>query len=222
MKTIDDFRDPNFSWLLNSHPSDVVFDGETYRTLEHAFQAAKTDDQDDRTKIRFADSARKARQIGRRMSIHQNWDAERVNVMRQLLESKFQAPDLRQKLLATKSAKLESGGHKFWGLVKGQGDNLLGKLLMELRASILQKNSEALDEACRDYLASCHWERDTNGDGLFGECWTPPWDADCQYLLIEAVSEQRKQVVLPDLDDDDLDSEDDDLDSDDVDVSYYI
>jgi len=201
MKTIDDFRDPNYSFLMNSYPGDVNFDGQKYRTLEHAYQAAKTDDQDDRVKIRFAPSARRAKQIGRKITIRPTWDAERINVMRTLVNDKFEDPELREKLLATKDAQLVSGGDKFWGKSHGQGDNHLGRLLMELRTSILQENSEALDEACRDYLRSCCWARDTSGDGLFGECWAPPWDADCQYLLIEAVSEQRKQVALPNLDD---------------------
>ena len=216
MKTIDDFRDPNYSFLINSHPVDVEFDGQSYRTLEHAFQAAKTDDEDDRVKIRFAPSARKAKQIGRKISLRSNWDNERVDVMRALLAKKFETPELRAKLLATKDAKLESGGDRFWGLVQGQGDNHLGKLLMALRTAIVQENSETLDEACRDYLKACSWARDTSGDGLFGECWTPPWDEDCQYLLIEAVNEQRKLVTLTNPVDDD-----DDDDAVDVDVAYY-
>lgn len=192
MKAIDDFRDPKYSFLMNSHPGDVELEGQDYRTLEHAFQAAKTDDHDDRVKIKFATSARKAKQIGRKIQIRPNWDNERVDVMRDLLKKKFDDVELRYKLLATKDAQLQSGGDKFWGLVHGQGENHLGKLLMELRASIVHENSTALDGACRDYLEACGWARDPGGDGMFGECWTPAWDEDCQYSLLDAVVEQRK------------------------------
>ncbi|TRO54538.1 NADAR family protein [Candidatus Bathyarchaeota archaeon] len=210
MKAIDDFRDPNYSFLMNSHPSDVELDGQYYRTLEHAFQAAKTDDHDDRVKIKFAPSARKAKQIGRKIPIRPNWDNERVDVMRDLLKKKFEDEDLRCKLLATKDAQLISGGDKFWGMVQGQGENHLGKLLMDLRASIIQENSTTLDRACRDYLEACGWARDAGGDGMFGECWTPPWDEDCQYSLMDAVSEQRKLAMdSADSDDDDEDDIDD-------------
>ena len=210
MNTIDNFRDPQYSFLMNSYPVDVAFDGDTYRTLEHAFQAAKTDNPLTRKQIKDAPSARKARQMGRSIAIRPTWDSERLDVMRQLLADKFDDPELREKLLATGNAELVSGGHQFWGVHHGSGQNQLGKLLMEVRSAILEQNAKDLDDNLRLYLKSCHWKRDTSGDGLFGECWTPPWDEDCQYQLLDAVIEQRSKVTLhDDSDSDDVDDFDD-------------
>lgn len=44
--------------------------------------------------------------------------------------------DLAQKLIATGNAYLEEGnqwGDKFWGTVNGNGENMLGKILMKER-----------------------------------------------------------------------------------------
>jgi ribA/ribD-fused uncharacterized protein len=197
MKTIDNFRDPDYTFLMNSYPVDVVFAGETYSTLEHAFQAAKSDDLYDRDNIRLATSARRAKKIGRSVVLRTGWDDERVGVMKELLLYKFGDPELRGQLLATKDTKLVAGGDSFWGEVHGQGTNHLGNLLMEVREEILQNNSESFDGACRDYLTACYWTADTD---LFGECWTPPWENDSQYLLMDAVNVQRDHVVSNDID----------------------
>lgn len=197
MKTIDNFRDPDYTFLMNSYPVDVEFDGTTYSTLEHAFQAAKTDDAYNRAKIKLTTSARKAKKIGRSVTLRAGWDDERVGVMKELLTAKFKDAELCKLLLATKDAKLVAGGDPFWGETHGQGENHLGNLLMEVRAEILLSNSESFDNACRDYLTACYW---TSSTDLFGECWTPPWEDDSQHLLMDAVSLQRDHVLPNEVD----------------------
>jgi hypothetical protein len=61
--------------------------------------------------------------------------------MRQVLRAKFdQHPDLREILLGTGQARLVEAGtvnnavNRLWGEVKGVGRNMLGIILMELRA----------------------------------------------------------------------------------------
>ena len=56
--------------------------------------------------------------------------------MLSLIRGKFQWPDLQVKLLATGDAYLEEGntwGDRIWGTVDGQGENRLGKILMQVR-----------------------------------------------------------------------------------------
>ena len=191
MKTIDNFRDKKYTFLMNSYVVDIEFEGQFYKTLEHAFQAAKTDDKDSRATIMLAASAKDAKIIGRGMKIRSNWDDERINVMRDLLRKKFEHPELQSKLIATKDFTLISGGDVFWGKVFGKGDNHLGQLLMELRKVIIEQNNEIFDDNCRQYLTSCGWSRDLSGDIFFNECWVPPFDYNCQYSLMDAVNKER-------------------------------
>jgi hypothetical protein len=66
-----------------------------------------------------------------------DWDEVKIEVMRDVLVSKFQHnSELRQKLIDTGDAYLEEGnwwGDTFWGVCKGKGQNKLGLLLIQLR-----------------------------------------------------------------------------------------
>jgi hypothetical protein len=124
------------AFLSNFWSCPVYFDEEVYGSAEAAFQAAKTDDLKWRERIRHADTPVEAKQLGRQAPLRPDWEKTRVDIMRQILVSKFSNEPLRQKLLATAPAFLEEGntwGDRFWGTVDGIGINMLGKLLMELR-----------------------------------------------------------------------------------------
>lgn len=57
--------------------------------------------------------------------------------MRILVEDKFRHYGMRVALVGTGDAMLVEGntwGDKFWGVCRGEGENQLGKLLMERRA----------------------------------------------------------------------------------------
>lgn len=139
---ITNFHGPHF-FLSNFCPSPIELDGETYPTVEHAFQALKTSDADDRRAIREAETAARAKQLGRRVNLRADWERVKFGLMADLLRQKFADPDLRASLLATGEADLIEGntwGDKVWGCVqvKGKwiGQNNLGKLLMQVRAEL--------------------------------------------------------------------------------------
>jgi len=99
---------------------------------------------DIRDKIRNAHSHGMAKKIARRQPkqyMRENWDEIKLSVMKKGLQGKFhQNISLAQQLLLTAPAVLEEGnnwGDTFWDidLKTGKGDNILGKLLMELRLS---------------------------------------------------------------------------------------
>lgn len=135
-----------YRFLSNFYPSPLEWEGVTYPSVEHAFQALKTDDPDWRRRIKTADTPGAAKRLGRQCPKRVTWDKERVKVMGILVHCKFrQNPDLEKKLLATGDAELEEGntwGDKFWGvdLKSGVGENKLGKLLMLLRIVIQEAN----------------------------------------------------------------------------------
>lgn len=144
---IDKFEG-EYAFLSNFYPTTIKWEGETYPTLEHAFQAAKTYDSQERQSLRQAHSPGKAKQLGRQVTLRPDWEKVKTDIMRTLLLQKFQIPTLRTSLLATGNAQLIEGNNwhdKFWGACFcakcGGGKNVLGKLLMEVRA-ILQRQEK--------------------------------------------------------------------------------
>jgi ribA/ribD-fused uncharacterized protein len=127
------------SFLSNFYPCLIEFDGDIYPTLEHAYQAAKTHDPDERRKIREEERTGKAKQMGQRVTIREDWEQIKVKVMRELLKKKFENPQLRKLLLDTYPHDLIEGNNwrdTFWGVYKGQGKNMLGILLMQVRTEL--------------------------------------------------------------------------------------
>lgn len=136
MKKIDSFAG-EYRFLSNFAPSIIEVDGLEYPTVEHAFQALKTENPTEREIVRTARTPGQAKKLGRRVTLRPDWDTARVGVMKMLLEKKFADKVLRAELLATGDAELVEGNYwndRFWGVCRGRGENWLGKLLMEIRA----------------------------------------------------------------------------------------
>lgn len=134
-----------YDFLSNFYPSPIFYDGITYPTNEHFFQAMKTLDQEERKKIAAADTPGKAKRMGRSVELRPDWEKIKVEVMRLGLILKFQNPDLKEKLLATGDEELIEGNwwcDQFWGScncskhIRTPGRNVLGMLLMELRKEL--------------------------------------------------------------------------------------
>lgn len=153
MNRIDSFRD-EFRFLSNFWEVLVRLEGDDppreYPTLEHAFQAAKTLDPVERRTIRMARTPGEAKRLGRCVKLRPGWDDIKLNVMRDLLWFKFtEHPELRSRLLATEDAELVEGntwGDRFWGvdIATGEGENHLGRLLMETREKIRKQEVAVL------------------------------------------------------------------------------
>lgn len=128
-----------YRFLSNFHFCDIEMDGMTYRTLEHAYQAAKTTETEFRIAISACITPGDAKRMGRQIPMRKNWERIKLDVMLGLLRQKFAEGELRAKLLATGDAHLEEGnkhGDMFWGTVHGFGENHLGKLLMQVREEL--------------------------------------------------------------------------------------
>lgn len=135
---IDDFRGP-YKWLSNFEPSPVTWGNLTYPTVEHAYQAAKTDSFVDRGRIQSASTPRKAREIGQTVEMSEDFEERKDHIMYMLLKQKFAIPELKEKLLATGDQMLIEGnswGDVHWGVCNGLGLNTLGRLLMKIRKEI--------------------------------------------------------------------------------------
>lgn len=138
---INEFRG-EYRFLSNFYPAEVELDGLSYPTVEHAYQAAKTDNMLLRTMIRSSDCLR-AKSIGRGVRLRRNWNDMKLEIMERLLRQKF-APGsiLAQCLLDTGKAHLVEGNtwdDSYWGVCGGTGENHLGKLLMKIRRELQSK-----------------------------------------------------------------------------------
>jgi ribA/ribD-fused uncharacterized protein len=153
MEPITSFKDSN-SFLSNFHPCEVHFEGMIFGSSEHAFQAAKTTDIEERHGIQDCSTPGQAKRAGRRVTLRPDWDAIKLDVMREIVRDKFKRnPDLWERLAQTENAELVEGNHwhdDFWGVcscegcshVKGQ--NNLGKILMEIRAELCEPLKDTL------------------------------------------------------------------------------
>jgi ribA/ribD-fused uncharacterized protein len=135
---IDSFTGNN-RFLSNFYPSRVEYEGDVYPTVEHAFQAAKTDDAADRARIRDAATPGKAKSLGRRVKLRPDWERVKVKIMHQILRTKFEDRVLAGQLLATGNEPMVEGNYwndTFWGVSKGRGQNKLGNLLVKVRQEL--------------------------------------------------------------------------------------
>lgn len=144
-----------YDFLRNDFECNVLFDGEVYSSVEHAFQAAKVSDLEKRKEIRDASSIKEMRKIGRSVKLPDNWVNDRIEVMKKLLQSKFNDNlALKFQLALTGDSDLVQGGmtngDRFWGVDEfGVGENKLGQLLMEVRQEI----ADSVDAGCLNEVA---------------------------------------------------------------------
>lgn len=127
--------------FTNFSPHEVVFEGRTYPTAEHLFQAHKFLPTYPQLaeRIRELPSSRAALQEATRLSEYRrkDWFDVNITVMDTVLEAKFTRHSyLRRMLLGTGDSVLieNSPIDAFWGVGQdGKGRNELGKALMRLR-----------------------------------------------------------------------------------------
>lgn len=140
-----------YEFLSNQFPVVILGDDlELYPSVEHAFQARKTDDPDLRREIRLATTASAAKQLGRNVQLKSNWDGEKLDLMASLVKQKFtENVDLKIQLLLTMDEDLVQGNSwkdQFWGQDKNEvGENNLGKILMSIRSTIRTNEGSAFD-----------------------------------------------------------------------------
>jgi hypothetical protein len=115
-------------------------DGVTYSTVEHAYQAAKTEKRSERQEIWAAETAGQAKRLGKKVTMRGAWPCVREGIMFALLWQKFNQEPFRTNLLEYEGRIIEwnTWHDKFWGRrtcrrCKGEGKNVLGRLLQEIK-----------------------------------------------------------------------------------------
>jgi ribA/ribD-fused uncharacterized protein len=132
--------------LSNYYRRPLLYDGLRYPSAEHAYQGAKARRTDVRDWIAGAPTAMLAAVAGDGLpedEVVPGWKAQHLALMRGILRAKFTLhDDLRALLLSTGDAVLiecaleDSVPNRFWSKVNGEGMNMLGVLLTELRSEL--------------------------------------------------------------------------------------
>mmetsp|Transcript_22715 Transcript_22715/g.89846 ORF Transcript_22715/g.89846 Transcript_22715/m.89846 type:complete len:171 (-) Transcript_22715:220-732(-) len=137
-----DLNDPMSPWscFTTYYKREIIVQGYPYKTVEHYYQAQQFTDEEAQKRIRETKSGRKAKALAKEITKGrvEDWDEEtKVAVMKRALKAKFsQHQDLKAQLKLTQQAEIvfEHPKDDFWGVDKeGDGDNWLGRLLMEIR-----------------------------------------------------------------------------------------
>lgn len=143
----------DYAFLSNFYPCRIRVDGIVYPSVENAYVAAKFDNHVIKRKIATMDSG-EAKVFGRNNPITTpNWDDVKVDIMRELIDLKFLDNNLAAKLIATDPLLLIEGntwGDRFWGMCQGEGENMLGRILMQQRAKLIKVANDfcaAMDES---------------------------------------------------------------------------
>jgi ribA/ribD-fused uncharacterized protein len=130
----------------NLYRRPIEFEGEDFATSEHAYQAGKARKPEVRDWVLSAPSPALVAMAAHGLyywDIAPGWSRTKFDRMRGVLRAKFtQHDDLKELLLATgdvrlvESATVDNEVNRLWGEVNGEGRNMLGTLLMELREEL--------------------------------------------------------------------------------------
>jgi ribA/ribD-fused uncharacterized protein len=150
----------------NLYPSPVQFEGKLYPTAEHAHQAGKARKAEVRDWILSAPSLALVAMAAHGLytwEVIPNWTEIKFDRMRRVLQAKFeQHAELRTILLSTRRARLVEAGtvanavNRLWGKVNGVGQNMLGVMLMELRAELSRHASGSKNKAFFSVKGNSH------------------------------------------------------------------
>ena len=138
---INQFR-KEYNWLSNFASVDIEFMGRVYPSVENAYMSAKSPEKVwklfcSNPKTTAAMCKKRSKEI----QIRAGWDDMKLQVMEYLLKLKFNQEPYRTLLKETKDEYIQEGNYwndKFWGfcLKTNEGENHLGKLIMEIRKTL--------------------------------------------------------------------------------------
>ncbi len=136
------YYETSYFVFSNFSPHVVIIGGIRYPTVEHAYHAAKFDDETVKNEIKDARSPIEAFDLGRKYEHlrRSNWNEVKVGILYELVTEKVkQHEEVRLALLATGTEEIieENPQDNFWGNGEdGKGQNQMGKILMRIRKEL--------------------------------------------------------------------------------------
>lgn len=139
-----------YDFLSNFYPIHIVYEGLDFTTSEQAYQWAKVRN----PIILEAKTPGEAKKYGKEFKMVEGWDQKKISVMREILEQKFvKGSFLALKLILVTEEIVEHNywHDNFWGVCNcktcdNKGENMLGKLLTDIRKTLLKGE----EDVCTD------------------------------------------------------------------------
>lgn len=140
------FRGENF-FLSNLYSTNIKWGDRVFKSAEHFYQAAKCLEKSAAEKIYLAETSKSAKILGKFVKRRYHWHVDRVGVMETILRMKFRNKKLKRMLIETGDKQLIDQNfyhERFWGQCgctkhQKKGRNIMGKILMKIRADIDMK-----------------------------------------------------------------------------------
>ena len=131
----------------NLAPYPIKLNGEIWNSAEHYYQFRKFEKTDPEyaQKIKEAPTPKEAKLLSLKNNNYpNNWDELKIDILGEAVKVKFESyPELKKLLLSTGDEELIEANPDdyFWGEGKdGTGKNMMGKILMEVRANLRGKS----------------------------------------------------------------------------------
>lgn len=144
-------------FLSNFSPCEIFYNGLWFNTTEAAFQAAKCKNRLDAQRISAAPTPGKAKRLGRKVEMVDDWDIIKVSEMLNILRLKFtRGSEFANALDKTGDVALVEGNtwhDTYWGVCvcpkcAGNGTNMLGQILMHIREENRQGQQLPFEPCC--------------------------------------------------------------------------
>lgn len=144
--------DNEFTFCSNFAACEIEYNGHKYKTTEHAFQAAKADNEEERQWVADAATPGEAKRRGRQVHLRKDWEVVKDQIMLDIIRIKFQNPDMRWRLVKSRDWILCENNYwhdNYWGNCTCErcqdifGQNRLGNILMQVREEVIHEVLEA-------------------------------------------------------------------------------
>ena len=129
-----------YRFLSNFYPCKIVLDNIEFPSVEHAYVASKSLDENFRREVASIAKPGDVKKIGKKVKLREDWESVKLFIMEYLVRQKFSNDPLKTKLIYTYPRELIEGntwGDTFWGQCNGVGQNHLGKILMKIREELI-------------------------------------------------------------------------------------
>lgn len=119
----------------------IVYEGESYPSVENFFQAMKVLDPFERHRFTLLKPT-EAKAYGKTVEVRKDWEDVKDEIMKKGLEIKFSRREYHSRLMGTGDDELihwntwhdNHYGICYCNRCNGEGDNLLGKMIMDIRS----------------------------------------------------------------------------------------
>jgi len=132
-----------YRWLSNFTPCNIILNGKKYRSVEHAYMSAKSNNPNWKEICQATAKPGEVKRASKYIKLRDDWETKKIDVMWECLCQKYNQEPFKSKLMATGTKTIQEGNYwndKFWGvcLKTGHGKNKLGRMIMKIRRDLLK------------------------------------------------------------------------------------